>query len=104
MGGVQKVFQLHSCAQVLILQLKRFSPVSYDAISKCHRRVVTPPVLDLYKYTPQTSSADQWTYTLEAIVTHDGGMGGGHYMTYAHTKAKGWWSWYSDQVGFPRAS
>ena len=41
--------------------------------------------------------AELFYYRLHSVVTHDGGMGGGHYMAYVRAEDNSW-AWFSDQV------
>eukprot|EP00472_Partenskyella_glossopodia_P008831 CAMPEP_0197524506 /NCGR_PEP_ID=MMETSP1318-20131121/9167_1 /TAXON_ID=552666 /ORGANISM="Partenskyella glossopodia, Strain RCC365" /LENGTH=233 /DNA_ID=CAMNT_0043077481 /DNA_START=133 /DNA_END=834 /DNA_ORIENTATION=- len=62
---------------VLILQLKRFAPISVGLQIKCHRKVDVPRILEL-----MDTSSRKSIYSLSSMVVHDGGMGGGHNMCY----------------------
>lgn len=98
LGKVMKRSSLRSTSDNLVFNLKRFAPAGTGMRIKVHRRVKVPLVLDLGAL---LGAAHLGVYELGAMVVHDGGMGGGHYMAYARRR-NGLtftedWIWFSDQ-------
>lgn len=80
-GGCCKRVYARSLPPVLVLQIKRFAPISTGVQIKCHRRVDVPMKLQLRGISP-----GEPTYRFSSMVVHDGGMGGGHNMCYTRVR------------------
>jgi uncharacterized UBP type Zn finger protein len=71
---------------ILLLHIKRFaaSPRTMGITYKHHRRVIVADTLALEQTAVDPETKEKTTstvhYALKALVVHDGGMGGGHYM------------------------
>jgi len=91
-----KTLRLWTAPPVLVIQLKRFG------VSKLHKdsRLVNFP-LDNLDIKPiisqiQQNSAKCYTYRLQSVVNHHGGLGSGHYYTYCLDEDSGIWYEFND--------
>jgi len=80
--------------QVLVVHLKRFAPIAHGVQVKSHRKVLVPTQLDLREAHALGRAQGM---TLKAVIVHDGGLGGGHYMAYINQGQGDAWLWFSDQ-------
>ena len=89
----------------MVLHLKRFTP-NYDTntYDKCHHDISLSHSLDLMPYmdnlnqTSHTGSIHRYTFSLRAIVAHEGAtIHSGHYVCYSCNEQRQW-SLYDDTV------
>lgn len=97
MGKVFKRSSLVTASDIIVFNLKRFATVFGRMRFKVHKRVKVPMELDLATILSDSSLAK---YQLTSLVVHDGGMGGGHYMSYVRERHEDKltenWIWFSD--------
>jgi len=80
--------------EVLCIHLKRFRFDSYFS-TKISRHIAFPlNDLDMSAYLKEVSGS--YHYTLNAIITHYGGAGGGHYVAFAKNAPRNSWFEFND--------
>jgi ubiquitin carboxyl-terminal hydrolase 4/11/15 len=83
-----KKFDVWSLPKVLIIHLKRFQQqrwgnTGFGGLKKVDTVVDFPDDLDMAPFMISVQPGQKTQYKLFAVSNHSGGMGGGHYFTYA---------------------
>ncbi|KJE88370.1 hypothetical protein CAOG_000031 [Capsaspora owczarzaki ATCC 30864] len=91
-----KTLSVHVLPEVLCLHIKRFRHDSYLS-SKLSQPVQFPlEGLDMRPFLAPGSTETNTLYTLNAVVSHRGGVNSGHYVAYAQHPQSGRWFEYDD--------
>ncbi|RKO89555.1 hypothetical protein BDK51DRAFT_18406, partial [Blyttiomyces helicus] len=78
-----KRYLIHTHPQTLVLHLKRFHQTGpYGRTKKIESHVAFERVIDV--------AASETLYTLRGIVSHSGGLFGGHYVAYVDVGGDRW--------------
>ena len=89
-GDATRRYFLHTLPPVLTVHLKRFAAsASGRSLEKVNKQIDCPMTLSMGRFMREGKDSEG-RYALLGVVSHSGGMSGGHYIAYVK-KGEAWW-------------